>query len=208
MSRRGKVEIVWALTHLVRVFLLWQLARTWWSQSPDPARACRRWIMRREQDGLLRVIHGSAIELNLKTPLVSWQPGDELPKFSQIEYQLRYRWRQPLVPAMCITATPKASRQLGGYISPVRDLEVVHDVNVAAVWLRLRETDPQLARRWISDDELYARGYGRGDTLPDAVIQARGRTRKVIELAGKYSVTRLREIHDFAARRKLPYELW
>ena len=101
-------QLLEALTKRVRLFTIDQAARTWWSHTVRPRNNARKQLRKLEEQGLVELITIMAIpEIDLRTPVLEWQPGDPSPKFGPIAYQLRTRWKKPLVPTEAVIATAK-----------------------------------------------------------------------------------------------------
>lgn len=203
-------EILHVLTHRVRVLTLSQIARTWYADAANPARAALRRVRDLSAAGLVeRLTVVSHPELMLAAPVFRWTPGDTEPDFGPISYRLRCRWTKPARGTTIVTATRAANHRLGGYIGDRRPRrsETTHDVHLSLVYLWFRQYRPALAKRWISEHEQYASGGGRNERLPDAIIRDRkGDSRLVVEFAGSYSKSKLIEFHE--AVSSTPYQLW
>jgi hypothetical protein len=81
-------------------------------------------------------------------------------------------------------------------------------MHLASVYCQHLTRGDKRVKKWVSEAELYATGWGRGEKLPDALIRGRRGKHTVIELAGEYSTAKLRDIHSEYERRRLTYELW
>jgi hypothetical protein len=194
-------EILFTLLHKVRTVTDFQIQRTW-RQSTS-----RRQIERLESAGL--VLKFSAMvhpELPLASPVVTWSPGDAEPNFAQASYRLRSRWAQVAVATTCVIASRRAARLLGGHGGRFpRESEETHDVHLAAVYLKYRAAAPDLADRWLSEEEIKRiRGRAKGK-LPDAVLGIGGR---VVEFGGAYRKAKLCSFHSYCKTRGFSYEVW
>jgi len=66
---------------------------------------------------------------------------------------------------------------------------------------------PKRARYWQSEAQILARGGGRNEKLPDAIIRSPSE-KTVIEFGGEYSKRKLAAFHTHCADRGLAYEIW
>lgn len=150
--------------------------------------------------------------LAIAEPLVIWMPGDAMPDWDALAWQLAGRWiaAQPQSVRL-VWAAPLAERIVGGQSGGLRQpLQVAHDVGVAAVFFRRCEQTPSTARQWLSED-IFRQQYRAvaRHKVPDAVLLNRaGQVRTAIEFGGRYSADRLRRLHRKFARRHWHYEIW
>lgn len=205
-------ELLELLTRRVRVLSLEQVARTFYPEHDDAIGRARRRIRALSRAGWISVVNKMAHpELDLEGPLFVWHPSDSWIEFGELSYRLRRRWRLPPRNTLFVAATKSANRRFGGYVGgrQSRRSEVTHDLHLAAVYLWYRTHAPAKAKRWVSEQEQYALGGGRGRRLPDAIIRAGKSTRGqdlIVEFGGAYSKRKLEEFH--AAMHHLPYQLW
>jgi hypothetical protein len=137
-------EILQALVQKVRLFSQRQIADHWWNgELPNT----RRRLKRLAERGLVEriTVLARAIPV-LKSPLVSWRPGDASPDFGSIAYHCQERWRRrPARPSVVWLATKGTSQSFGG--TPGGQLkhptQATHDLGVAAVWLRSPQRSAQ-----------------------------------------------------------------
>jgi hypothetical protein len=205
-------HLLTALTRRVKVLTQLQVDRTWCSDANSSQQTSLKRLRRLESEGLVQCVTMMAHpEIPLAEPVLAWTPGNELPDFRAVAFQLRSRWNMPLVPTRLILATRLANHRFGGYIGsqlPQRT-EVTHDIHLAQVFLWYLHHRPAYAKRWVSEHELYARGGGRNERLPDALIEDRDRERQrdlIVEFGGAYTKTKLLDFHD--ALRGQRYEIW
>jgi hypothetical protein len=180
-------DVLYTLTHKVRCLSLSQAARVWWSDSKQPVREAGRRLRAIGEGGLLDVFDALARpDLELSEPVIVWEPGYEPPDFAALCYRLKARWNgSPARRTRMLVATKKATKFLGGHGGRrPRTTEVTHDLHLASVYCRMLLAGDRRAKKWVSEAELYARGWGRGQKLPDALIQGRRGKHTVIELAG------------------------
>lgn len=199
-----------ALTLRVRVLSLSQIARTWWGDTQGPESLARTRLKELEREGLVTLFPLVAHpEIPLDAPLIAWRPGDTPPDFGEASHRAKRRWTRDVTTCAGVFATTVAGNWFGGTGGrPPRASEATHDLHLAAVFLRLREANPSAAATWTSEGRLLARGEGRGDKLPDAIVGTRAGGKRVIEFGGAYSKSKFAQFHDFCLRRKLPYEVW
>lgn len=208
LTRRDE-DLLDVLTKRVRVLGLQQVAAMWWQGQERSLESASRRVAALETVGFLRTITGFAHpELSLVGPLLRWHPGEPAPDLGSIAYRLQARWTEPLRLTRGVIATKLAAAQQGGIGGRAPRLsELTHDLHLAAVFIRLRREDPQLAMTWQSEAGQYAEGGGRDERLPDAMIGV-GRERMAIEFGGAYAKRKLEEFHDHCAERAQPYEVW
>jgi hypothetical protein len=201
-------EIVQALVQKVRLFSQRQIVDYWWNgEQPNARRRLRRLA---ECGLIIRMTVQARSALPIKSPLASWQPGEPAPDFGQVAYRCQQRWRhRPTRPCSAWIATEKAAQIFGGVQRGdlKNALQATHDLGVASVWLRLRETAPQWAYAWRGEDVLaHTR---RGEKLPDAfIVDESGQVIWVIEFGGGYDTERVKAFHQDCVHRALPYQLW
>jgi hypothetical protein len=185
-----------------------QVARLAFQHTKEPEIIAQQWARRQARAGLLTLQYIAVHpELKLHEPLLEFHPGDPLPNFDALAWQVQSRWKLPPEMTLVATATKKARQFTGGVIGgrPIRHREVTHDVHVASVYLRLRETDCELSKRWMPEDAVYATNAHEFRTkVPDAVLT--GKEPLIVEFAGKYSARKLRSLH--AEYSKSRYQLW
>lgn len=202
-------EILEVLTRRVRLLTLPQIARTWWS-GKHAAQSAKRRLQELQSRGLLEAFTAYAHpELSLLHPVYDWTPGRDAPNFGALSYQLVSRWIEPHAPVPAVIATREAGVSFGGYGGkrPKR-VEENHDVHLAAVFLRLRATSPQLAECWQSEETIRrSRPNAPGEKLPDAIVRFNG-GQKVVDFGGEYSAEKLESFHRWAEEKALPYEFW
>jgi hypothetical protein len=107
------LEVLLALLHKVRIFSIRQLAEHWWSSELTNARKRLRLLA---DSNLLVGVKVSARTLPpLCAPVACWQPGQRVPDFGAISYQLKSRWKQrPTRSVAAYVASERAARLLGG----------------------------------------------------------------------------------------------
>lgn len=202
-------EVLFALTHRIRVTTKAQLRRTWWSETRSASDKAANTMGSLERAGLVISVQLRVRpELPLEQPIWFWTPGNPTPPFGAVSYRLRTRWTQALTVVTVYSASAKAARLYAGHGGPLaHPLQVTHDLHMAAIYFRLLRLNPTEAEGWVSEDMLAA--SRRGQKLPDAEIHdANGRPLKVIEFGGSYPPERVQMVHEDCERRHLPYELW
>lgn len=206
-SRDRRILEILALR--VRVLSVAQLARTFWSDAEHPHQAAIRRLVTLEAGGWIeRLVILAHPEIELAAPVITWRPGEPLPEFGRVAYQLKSRWTQPPQETAVAIASKSAGTWLGGRGGrPPRRSEATHDLHLGTVFLRLMRDQPARAARWVSEASLQSVGRGRNEKLPDALLRLRAGT-TAIELGGAYSKTKLSEFHAHCVREKYAYEIW
>ncbi len=137
------------------------------------------------------------------------------PDFGALAWELTRRWeRVPFGKVVFYTAGEKAARHYGRTVTnPLKSASSLsHHINFGAVFLRLADLCPDLARGWVSE-EVLAAARGHGEKVIDAaLVDSTGTPALGIEMAGaSYAASngkRLRAIDADCAARGLPYEVW
>jgi len=199
-------EIFQILTHRVRVLSLEQIASKWWRGNRASA---RRRLLELAAEDLLRITTAMALPSPaLDAPSAIWRPGEPEPDFGALSYRLRSRWKDSLRRTTIATATERAVARFGGFAARMpRASELSHDIALAEVYIGMERGNPKRASAWRSEAELYARGEGDHDKLPDAMIVSRSE-KTVIEFGGAYPKAKLLELHKFCVARQWAYEVW
>jgi hypothetical protein len=203
------LDILTTLTTKVRVLSLAQVARVWWPLCDDPDAAARQRVAVLRRRGLVAVAEMAVHpELVLDAPLVAWVPGAEAPQLGAIAYRLESRWSLPQRRTALVFATGRAAARLGGEPGRApRAQEASHDVSLAALYLRLRDVEPERAQTWTSEAALVRDGWGQCTPLPDALTY-RQDTTVLIEFAGHYKKAKLVHFHQFCSIARYAYEVW
>ena len=205
-------EILDTLARRVRLLTLDQVQREWWPEQADGRRSALRRLEQLAGADYLSLHDGSSHpEIGLPHPAIDWKPGDPSPNFAAVSYRLQSRWkRQPPALTRYAAATTRTVNRFGGWPTRLpKRAELTHDVHLAAVYLQLRRTRPELAGRWMFE-EAYRRliQVSRREKLPDAVITTELQVERVIEFGGAYAKRKLAGFHAFCARKFWPYEIW
>lgn len=204
-------DILRTLALKVRLLTLDQVAAGWWGPTEAGLAGARRRLARLAAAGLVRRLRVPVRPLPpLEAPVVAWHPGAPAPDFDAASWCLQSRWSDGPRLATVVLATRFGANQYGGRLRGElrRGLQATHDLGVAAVYLRLRASNPEAADAWIGEDVLAP--HRRGEKLPDAVLAggAGQRPRLVLEFGGAYDAARVADFHEDCAERQLPYELW
>ena len=196
------------LTHKTRVFSVAQIARSIWPELRGAAGVCRQ-LRALEVRGLVICFRAEVHpELPLSAPVFSWFPGCRLPDFAVVSHRLRNRWTEKTVSTQCVIASTSAGRLHGGWGGRFpRESEETHDLHLSAVYLRLHETNPEAAARWISEETIRLRRGSRSEKLPDALIDDPTSPR-IVEFGGAYKKKKLEAFHGYCSELGLPYEVW
>lgn len=190
----------------VRVMSETQIGRTWFpSASKAELQAVLRWC----EENHYVVRHPALVhpELPLSEPLARWSPGDAPPDAASVAYALQIRWCKPLVKQTVYTAARRTLRLYGGprqREGRLNHFQLTHDLMVSALFLLFRQTEPDRAETWISEDLLPKR---RGAKQPDALVQTNAGP-LFIEFGGSYRAERLRKLHRHCASTGIAYEIW
>ncbi|BDC49791.1 hypothetical protein F183_A21070 [Bryobacterales bacterium F-183] len=78
-------------------------------------------------------------------------------------------------------------------------------MHLAAVYLRYRAEAPELAARWIHEEEFKERRRNRSGKVPDAVLGMDG---KIVEFGGAYKKKKLQGFHEYCQALGREYEVW
>lgn len=141
-------------------------------------------------------------------PIAEWAPGDPLPNFAAIQYEAAKRLNQSVEAVAVLTGTDRLANALGGTCGgKFNHHSASHDLGVTAVFLHLRDVDPNLCLAWQGEDIVAT--SRKGQKLPDAILyDASGQPTLVIEFIGDYPVERIKAFHVDCAKRNLPYEVY
>lgn len=204
-------SILDALALRIHVLSLDQIARTWFGEQARPAEGARRLMERLVKSGLAAAKREYSYPmLPLTGPILAWNPGQAEPDLGAIAYALQSRW--PDTPSRIVevyTSTPQLANRLGGFDGRLRHRDqVTHDLHVSEIYLRLYQTNPDLACQWMGE-ELRKSGQEYGEKLPDAVIaDESGHPVRAIEFGGRYPKKRVQAFFEHCVQRNLAFELW
>jgi hypothetical protein len=201
-------EIIFTLTHHVRVLTVPQIARTWWKSSKESAGCAVARVKILQRENLLLVDRVPAHpELPMSAPTISWEPGQQPPNFGRCSYRLQSRWKLHPVMTICVSGSRAAARRFGGFGGRLpRQVERTHDIHLAGVYLYYREHFPERLHGWVFEESLR-QIHRTGEPLPDVVLEHEGH-RKIIEFGGAYPKAKLQHLHAFLENETLPYEVW
>ena len=207
------LELVETLTKKVRCLRREQVERLWFAHAKEPRVICRQYLKRVEAAGLVTLANVMAPpEIDFNSPFLDWRPGNPEPLFDRLAWQAESRLAHAATATLLITATKKAQSLTGGPIGtrPQRSAEIAHDLMTAAVYESFRHRHPDRAASWKPEEaivqELFAERMSLiRETIPDAIV-VDGTEEIIIEIAGRYSASKLRSIHD--AYKENRYELW
>ena len=201
-------EILRALATKVRLFSLRQIAECWFIG--DVANTRRRMRSLKNRSLVNQVTVRSRNLPEFSSPLIQWRPGQPDPRFEAVAHILQSRWTGRSVrDCAAFIATTQTAQLFGGVQRGElkKQLQVTHDLGVAAVWLTLFRTMPAVAEAWCGEDLLAA--TRRGEKLPDSfLLDGDGQIAAVIEFGGSYDAARVEEFHRDCDDRQLPYQLW
>lgn len=203
-------EILETLARRVRVLTLEQIARFWWPHAENARLLAGRRIEKLATAAYVLPFGLSAHpEIFIHSPVVRWQPGEPTPDLGGAAYRLQSRWTAGARLTRAVIASKATGYRYGGHGGRFpRPTEGTHDIHLAAVYLRFRQSAPELARGWTSEEAIRrSRPTNRGLKLPDALIVT-STMRKVIEFGGSYSREKLASFHEYCSEESLPYEVW
>jgi hypothetical protein len=152
--------------------------------------------------------------LDLQSPVVTWSPGQPQPDFGAVSYALKARWTSSACPSTVYFAALRTVHLFGGAGGTLDyPLQATHDLHVAAIYIRLRQDDPELAARWQGEELLReGRKKGRGKVCDAALVSVlpsgKVKLTRAVEFGGSYRADRVRAFHRVMENRRLPYELW
>lgn len=201
------IQLLEALALRVRLFGQRQIAEAF--RAGHMANTRRRLSQLVNAGFLLRSVVNAQPLPELLVPIVRWQPGQPEPDVQRVSHQLQSRWRfRALRPTVVYFPTATTIAQFGGRERPQTMLtHITHDLGVAAIWLRFQEESRSAGQLWIGEDVLAPHRVEQ--KLPDAaLVDADNNPVLLIEFGGSYSPQRVRDFHDDAAARHLPYQLW
>lgn len=139
-------------------------------------------------------------------PLFEWRPGELPPHFGILAYRGKLRLVDAVRPTTVFVASLATLRLFGG--KPSRGLkhpfQAGHDLQVTDIFLKLLESSPERAAKWILEDHLDR--AKPGDKLPDAIIEENPPC--VIDAISGYRPDQIEKIHEHCERYGLAYELW
>lgn len=204
------LDILTALCRCIKVATAEQLAAAYWPDRASAVECARQKLGTLAKAGFVSSFRAHVTPLPvLDEPLVHWHPGDWIPDFGTVAWQLAKRWQQPLIHSRVFMATTQAARTLGGKRKPnlTRRFQVAHDVGVSAMYFAVRQLRPRDHQLWVDEERLAP--FRRGQKLPDAVLaHDPAAPLLVLEFGGKYSKDRLQAFHEDCEDRGLPYEIW
>lgn len=216
-------NLVRALALDVRLATPDQVRRGWgWPPSDSGLRNCRQRLRKLVDAGLLRAtMVPSTPMLDLKEPVVVWEPGDPTPDFDAASHALKSRWADlEEVPMRVYMTTPQGASAFGGKgrIGYSKLAQATHDLHVTELYIRIREESPDLAGDWVGED-IIAGELKKYEKLADAEIRDdQGTTVLYLEFGGRYDAREVKKKHDYFAgeplrpgaprRQPAPYEIW
>ncbi len=201
-------QILRVLSLRIRVASLSQLMRAWWRTSEGNVASRRLAVL--ERAGLLNSQRCHVALPQCTGPYCRWNPGDRVPNFGAIAWQLQHRSESRPASHRIYSATARGARRWGGtrqdYLA--RPFQLAHDLGVAEMFFSMLSERPHLAAAWIDEDRLAP--FRKQQKLPDAVIATHPSAipMLVLEFGGAYPKHRLVEFHDDCHQRRLPYEIW
>lgn len=215
--------LIRALALDVRLATPDQVRRGWgWPPSDSGLRNCRERLRKLVDAGLLRAANvPSTPLLDLKEPVVVWEPGDPSPDFDAASHALKSRWGDlEERPTPVYMASPKGASVYGGKGRQgyTKLDQATHDLHVTELYIRIREDSPELAGEWVGED-IISGELRKYEKLADAEIRDhQGTTVLYLEFGGRYDAREVKKKHDYFAgeplrpgaphRQPFPYEIW
>ena len=202
-------DILEVLTFKVRLLTLPQIAGTWWGGSDSALTRARARLAELQHAGLIKAlqVHTDKM-LPLDTPVATWAPGEPDPQYGAVAYELQHRWSQdaPRLTRVYV-ATRKAANQYGGVGGRLKfPDQATHDLHLSELYLRFRQSNRDLANRWINEDLRPKAGFKQKD--PDILIQDDAHSGLAIEFGGRYDARRIRDFHRDCAARERRWQIW
>lgn len=204
----GVHDLIESLTCRIRVLSLNQIQQGW-RQQLGPAKAVLETIELLVKAGLLQgdVWTVQASPINGR-PICHWSQGNETPDLIPVHQVIQERWNHPRMPTPVVAATHRAARLFGsstGGLPPANHRN--HDLLLSEVYLRYRDALANTGVIWVGEDAMVL--AERGIKNPDAfLVNKEGEVVRVIESAGKYSISQLESFHKHCESEQLAYELW
>lgn len=203
-------SILRTLVKKVRMMTVAQIAQGWWPQAESSAILAARRLRSLKAHRLVdRVTLPAHPMLDLRVPILTWEPGQPDPDYYAVSYRLTSRWPSEYIPTPVYFAAEPGARMFGiAAAQPIRHPDqVTHDLHLSAVYLTVFRKHPEIAQAWVGEDEFAVERERQ--KLPDAVVKdAAGHVRMVIEFGGKYDPVRFRAFHEDCRKRTTPYQLW
>lgn len=201
------LDIVETLTRRVRLLSFAQLQRGWWSETTSP-RTVQDRLSRLVKAGLLQRTVANVRCLTVTRPLHVWRPGGKRPHAVRVSQQAHRRWPRTAAPTELFFATKLAANLFGSHAGRFPKLEHRdHDLLLGDVFVFYRRQRPTEAPLWNGEDTRPKAGFRVKD--PDAfLLDANGKTVRVIESAGSYSPRQVESFHQHCVEHELAYELW
>jgi hypothetical protein len=203
------------LSPLFRVlFLPEQDLAPWWPDNDSGRENMQRRLNQLVWERLL-VRHRAVAQVGDVSLFYRFAPEMPSPDFGALAWELAKRWEQvEPKPVTFYGASDLAAKRYGRVLgsSLKSPAQLGHELGVAGVFLKLAHHFPLLASAWIPE-EVIARASGIGAKVFDAYLVDSTSTPAIaIDFAGpSYAASggaRLRELHECATERALPYELW
>jgi len=207
-------DLLMSLCSKVRVFSVGQVAAGWFAGAATPRAYCLERLRTLRRFVELATVSAHPL-LDLAKPIATWSPGDPQPDFEKVSYRLTSRWTEAPEPVRIAVASQACCHHFGAPYKKLLASQVTHDLHLAELYLRARQSGSQRAASWTSETELArlrepaARGGEEGEKLPDAaLLDQDGQPRSFIEFGGQYPAVRVKNFHHYCAGKGVSYELW
>ncbi len=203
-------DLLEVLADQLRIVSPAQIARAWFARQATAQRSATRLVRRFSDNGWLRIRRVLARPVSpLLSPLLSWRHARPTPDFANLSRQLHRRSRCAAELTIVVEATTKTRALFGtsGFRPRLKLTQTSHDLHVAEIFFRYRESECDVRRYWVGEDRLPVTWSIR--QRPDAIlVDDAGDFHRAVDYGGDYSVERLSALHDGLASLPLPYEIW
>lgn len=202
-------DILDTLTAKIRLCTFAQFRRAWFPAASE--RTADKVLKRLIRAGYIKRFRLNAHPVfSVSGPVHRWRPGDPVPDFEKVAWQLQKRWTKTDVPTIVYVASPFTANLFGTFAGrPPEVLSASHDLGLSEVYFHYREHRPHEAARWRNELSLEKRRHGHGIKDPDAFIFGPNRiVERVVEHGGRYDAKRVASFHWFCREREYAHELW
>jgi hypothetical protein len=196
------------------LFLPEQGLAPWWPDNDSGRQNMQRRLNQLVWEQLL-VRHRTVAQVGAVSLFYHWAPGMPAPDFGARAWELGKRWeRVEPKPVTFYGASDRAAKRYGRVFgsSLKSPAQLTHELGLGSAFLKLAHHFPLLASAWIPE-VVIARQSEPGEKVFDAyIVDSRSTPAIAIDFAGpSYAASngaRLRELHECAAEKGLPYEIW
>ena len=208
MLTERDLDIIETLTCRVPLLTFQQATRLWWPECTKTRTARRRLEKLSRSKWIAQHVVNITPLQRVAGPLFAWTPGIQGPNAAALAQQSQARRRKAARPTSVLAASSLAAAMMGssahGLPAPQRR---DHYVNLAAVYVRYRMENPNLAIRWVGQ-HVRPKGCFWHRTV-DAILRGPdGSPIGLIHVVGRWEPHQVERFHDFCQQSNLPYELW